>query len=176
MKLAALSLLLLVESSYAKDALNICIDYHCELKQDVQINDEEWQTILSPFNRPAVNAEIERQQIRESVGLFEKIVGNHTPTYKDLAKNTGEDETGQLDCIAESRNTQHYLQWLVKKEKLKWHTVNERVKRSPHFFDIHWGVKITDTQNQAQYIVDSWYGDNGNMPEIKPRAQWLNKQ
>ena len=94
MKLAALSLLLFVDFSYAKDALDICIDYHCELKQEVQINDDEWQTILRPFNQPAVNAKIERQQIRESIALFEKIVGNHTPTYKDLAENSGEDETG----------------------------------------------------------------------------------
>lgn len=176
MKLAALTLLLFINSSYAKETLDICIDYHCELKQDIQINDDEWQTILKPFNQPAVSAKMERQQIRESIGLFEIIIGNHTPTHKDLAENKGEDETGQLDCIAESRNSQHYLQWLAKKEKLKWHTVNQRVKRSPHFFDVHWGVKITDTQNQAQYIVDSWYGANGDMPDIQPLSQWLNKQ
>jgi len=163
-------------TSYAQDMLDVCIDYHCENRQDISISNDEWQQILHPFQQQARSAAQERQQIRQSIALFEQIVGSHTPTSSDLPENKGEDETGQLDCIAESTNSRHYLHWLEKKDKLKWHRVNERVQRSPLFFDVHWGVKITDQSSRQAYIVDSWYGANGDMPDIQPLSQWLDKK
>ena len=173
MKLLPLTLLLLTPYATAQEVLDVCIDYNCDKRATVELQTDEWRVILQPFDPAATNAQQERQQIRESIALFEQVVGKHTPNHKDQAKNQGEDEIGQLDCIAESTNAQHYLQWLARKEKLKWHQVDERVKRSPFIFDVHWGVKITEQATQNEYIVDSWYGANGDMPDIEPLSQWL---
>jgi len=173
MSLRLLFLLLIAPGVHAQEELEVCINYHCDLKQQVTISDAEWQVILKPFQQAPANAGQERHRIQESIGLFEEIVGQHTPTYQDLAENKGEDVIGQLDCIAESKNSQHYLQWLNKKGKLKWHLVGGRIKRSPHLFDAHWGAKITELQSNAEYIVDSWYGTNGDMPNIQPLSHWL---
>jgi len=175
MILRLLFLILFAPGVQAQDELEVCINYHCDLTQRVTLSDSEWQIVLKPFKQSPANAEQERHRIRESIALFEKIVGQHTPTFQDLAENKGEDETGQLDCIAESKNSQLYLRWLNNKGKLKWHTPGERVKRSPYFFDVHWGVKITDNTSNAEYIVDSWYGDNGNLPDIQLFSIWRNQ-
>jgi hypothetical protein len=174
--LTALLLSGYLATSWAQDSMDVCIDYHCEKRQVVKPDASEWKTILSPFNQPSTSASQERQQIRQSIALFEQVVGAHTPTHRDRPQNEGEDEIGQLDCIAESTNTRSYLQQLAMKKKLKWHQVEERVRRSPLFFDVHWGVKITDLQNQQTFVVDSWYGANAELPEIQPLDEWLSKR
>ena len=176
-KLIILLLIFITHNATAQlipDTLDVCIDYHCEKRQQVNIKADEWLTILRPFQQTGSNAQQEREQIRESIALFEQIVGRYTPTFQDQAENRGEDKTGQLDCIAESTNTQHYLQWLAAKNLLKWHRVAKRVKRSPHFFDVHWGAQIIEKNRQTAYVVDSWHGANGDKPDVQMLKEWLN--
>ena len=142
--------------------------------QQVTINNIERQSIFNTFGETATSPQQERAQISQSIGIMESIIGTHTPTYKDLPQNKGRDTIGQLDCISESMNSRHYLQWLDKQRLLKWHTVNERVVRSPYFFSAHWGVKITDKNNQGEFVVDSWYGANGDPANVQPLKQWMN--
>ena len=169
-------LALWIPGVHASDRLSVCIDYHCEKRADVQIDASDWDELLQPFMQPAETAAMERQQIRDAIARFEKLVGSRTPTHKDLPENKGDDETGQLDCIAESTNTHLYLQWLARKMKLKWHRVDERIKRSPYFIDVHWGVKITSVTDQREFVVDSWYGANAELPQVVPLAKWLKKR
>ena len=173
--LAATLLLAISQAAHTMDILTVCIDYHCERQQQVPLEQQDWHQLLEPFSRPAANADSERENIRESIAQFEQLVGSRTPTHNDQPENKGEDEIGQLDCIAESRNTQHYLQWLERKNQLKWHTVGDRVKRAPSFIDVHWGVAIIETDSGNDYIVDSWYKANGKPPAIQPLEQWLRK-
>ena len=163
------------QPAYPKDILTVCIDYHCERQQRVLLEQQDWRQLLQPFSRPTHSAEQERQSIRQSIAQFKHLVGSRTPTHNDQPENKGEDEIGQLDCIAESRNTLHYLQILERKNQLKWHTVGNRIKRAPSFFDVHWGVAIIETGSGNDYIVDSWYKANGELPAIQPLDQWLIK-
>ena len=168
-------LLIACQTAYAEDMLTVCIDYHCERQQQLPLQDQDWHQLLKPFSRPADSAIDERENIRQAIARFERLTGSRTPTHNDLPKNKGEDEIGQLDCIAESRNTLHYLQWLERKNQLKWHRVGSRVKRAPSFIDVHWGAVITETDSGKDFIVDSWYGSNGEPPLIQPVDLWLRK-
>ena len=158
------------------DKLNICIDYHCEKNKNITLSNTEWQQLFQPFARQASNAQQERKQISESIALFEEIVGRYAGTDKDRAKNDGEDEIGQLDCISESTNTALYLRTLDNKGKLRWHSVDERKRRSTFLFDVHWSAVIKDKASGNRYVVDSWFYKNGAAPVIQPLGQWLDKK
>jgi len=158
-----------------KDTLTICADYHCELQKEVILTESEWQQVMQPFAVTATDAQQERQQISQSIALFEQVIGQYAGTHADLAENEGEDKAGQLDCISESRNTSHYLEWLEKKNKLKWHQVKQRASRSPILVDIHWTAVIQDKQSGVHYAVDSWFYKNGEPPVIQSINQWLKK-
>ena len=177
MKISLATLLLFVSGTIqAADILDVCINYHCEQQQQVMLDTSEHDQLSRLFASPATSAAAERQNIRQAIASMEQIIGNKTATHRDLPQNLGEDEIGQLDCIAESRNTQHYLQWLETNRYLKWHNVSHRIKRAPMFFDVHWGVKITDIGTGEEFVVDSWYGANGQKPSIDTLSDWLNKK
>ncbi len=163
------------QEGIAAEVLNVCIDYHCEQQQPVTIEGQDRQLLLQPFSQPASNAADERNRIRQTIALFEQVIGSRTPTFKDLPKNSGEDVPGQLDCIAESTNTLTYLNWLEHKGRIKWHSAGSRIKRAPGFFDVHWAVEITELGSGNRYIIDSWYGGNGDLPAVQTLDDWLNK-
>lgn len=63
-----------------------CIDFHCDIVEQVDIADQEWQKIRNLFSsRPsALN---ERKQIRQAIADLETLVGKQIGTWRDLAKN-----------------------------------------------------------------------------------------
>jgi hypothetical protein len=174
-KLLTTAIVLCSQTMHAGDVLNVCVNYHCEQQQQVTLEESDWHLLLQPFSQPVISAENERKSIRQAVARFEQLIGDKTPTHNDQPENLGEDEVGQLDCIAESKNTLHYLQWLERKHQLKWHTVGQRIRRAPAFLDVHWAAVITEIQTGENFIVDSWYGGNGELPAIQPQEQWLKK-
>lgn len=150
-----------------------CIDYHCDEIQTVTLSDTEWQAIRSLFSSNR-SAEIERQIIRRAVALLEAQVGEKTGTAADLAENrAGAGLPGQLDCIAESRNTTTYLHLLRDDRLLRWHRVEPRQVRHPWIFDTHWTAVIRDLSNNQAYAVDSWPLANGEPPYIQKIEQWV---
>ncbi|TNF93432.1 MAG: hypothetical protein EP297_12585 [Gammaproteobacteria bacterium] len=169
--------LLISSAAAAESPLTICVNYHCEQQLEIQLTPDEWQAVLSPFAEPANDARTERTQVSRAIALFEKVVGPHARTNTDKARNDGDgDQIGQLDCIAESKNTKHYLNWLDRKGKLRWHSVENRISRSPLLFDVHWSAVIKQHTNNKSYVVDSWFYANGEVPVIQPVDQWLEKR
>lgn len=157
------------------EQLTICIDYHCEEQQDVSLSGQHMAYINQPLTH-AADARQERRQIAVAIGRFEEITGQLTGTSQDMAKNQGEDETGQLDCIAESLNTERYLHILQQNRRLQYHRVAARQKRTWGFISPHWSAFIEDTSSGKRYSVDSWHYANGEPPVIQPEADWHNHE
>lgn len=160
----------------AQPMIDVCIDYHCDTRQQVELSPADWRFIVAPLRTPAASAEDERGQIREAIARFEQVVGQYTPTGSDRPGNAGEDRVGQLDCIAESTNARRYLQALEQRGRLRWHMVEQRIRRAPYLFDTHWGVLLTERATQQGYVLDSWYGSNGDLPDIRTADDWLDKR
>ena len=149
-----------------------CLDYHCDRQQRVVLSDRDWQDLGALFP-PGLDAPAERAAIRRAIALFEQRVGAVTGTWRDLGENAaGAGLPGQLDCIAESRNTTTYLRLLADAGLLHWHQVLQRVRRQRWIFAIHWTAVIRDTSTGATYAVDSWPLDNGQPPYIQPLDAW----
>ncbi len=149
-----------------------CTDYHCDEGRSVQLSEAQWQSVRDLFSDVS-SAVGERQQLRRAIARLEQTIGAITGTWRDLAENVaGAGEPGQLDCIAESKNTTTYLQLLHDDGLLRWHGVEARAMRHPLIFNVHWAAVIRDTQTGQRYAVDSWFLDNGQPPYIQPLNDW----
>lgn len=152
--------------------LDICVNYHCATHRTVTIDAAQWNAVAALL-RTSGNAEGERDGITQAIALMERIVGARAGTSGDLPRNRGDGaQPGQLDCIAESRNTTTYLQTFEDADLLRWHRVVEPVKRQRWVFSIHHTAVIEETATRRRYAVDSWFLGNGQAPLVQPLDDW----
>ena len=156
----------------APPAFSACIDYACDERREVSLRAQDWRQISNLF-AGVHGAAAERNSISQAIASMEQLVGAQTGTWQDLDQNSADNGgPGQLDCIAESINSTTYLRLLEQTGLLRWHTVEERVRRQRWLVAIHWTAVIRDTDTQQLYAVDSWYGDNGAPAQVQPLADW----
>jgi len=153
--------------------LSACVDYHCDRRQVIDLPAPQADRIRAEFVDVS-DAAAERRAIRRAIARFETYVGAMTGTSRDLAENrTGAGLPGQLDCIAESRNTTTYLQRLAALGLMRWHVVEPRVRRNLWLVLTHWTAVIREVATGRQFAVDSWLLDNGQPPQIQLLEHWL---
>ena len=155
---------------------SMCHAQGCKEVEQLSLNEAEWSQITQHFHPPADSAQAERHQIANAIAQFEQIVGVKTNTTQDKAglfEYMG--SSGQLDCIDESTNTTIYLLLLNKHNLLKWHEPMDHVTRG--FFIFGWphsaaAMREINTQQKDEYVVDSWFEDNGKPPHIILLSKW----
>jgi hypothetical protein len=150
----------------------VCIDYHCDLQQEVTLSRDQWKRLEALLNESRTPT-IERENIGKAIALLEVMVGEQAGTDVDLPENGLGEDPGQLDCISESLNTSTYLRLLANRDLLNWHRVETRKRRRLWFFNIHWTAVIKDNTDSQKYAVDSWHFKNGSPPVIQPLEHWI---
>jgi len=154
----------------AVPSFKACVDFGCRTVRSVTLSPAEWQAVRRLFQAPATPA-AERAAVARAVALLEVDTGRRTDTWRDRAYNWQRaGEPGELDCIAESTNTDGYLRALQRDGLLRWHRVGPRVKRG--LFFVHWTAVLEQRDDHSRWAVDSWFRDNGRPPVIIPLAQW----
>ncbi len=154
----------------------VCSEYGCAVKQWVSLNDAEWNQVGSVFLPASQNAAEERERIREAVALIEEIVGPKAGTDVDRAGATimTMNKRGQLDCIDEAYNTTTYLRMMDADNFIKFHEIGSPARRGyilnrwPHNT-----ATVVEHGSEANYVVDSWYGANGMLPDIVTLELWM---
>ncbi len=158
------------------DSFFVCHGYSCRYKVEAQLTESIWQDITSVFSEPTETAAAERLQIAQAIALFEQHVGNLTGISEDLPKSPAfKNAYGQQDCIDETVNTTTYLRMLQTANLLQQHRLSDPAKRG-YFVDTRWPHNTATIKKMASgqsYVIDSWPGANGELPEIKTLEQWL---
>lgn len=153
---------------------SVCHAGTCTIVTQAGLDAVQWSKITAVFETPARDAREERARIAEAIARFETIVGAITDTSDDRAGNRrGEKWWSQMDCIDESTNSTTYLRILAGSGLLRWHQVEARVTRG--FFLLGWphtAAVVSESQTGAEWVVDSWFHDNGRPPEIVPLELW----
>jgi hypothetical protein len=153
-----------------------CYDFGCKTTQELHYSTRNWDEIRAIFTPASVDSAAEKQAIRHAIATMERISGELSGTFRDKGGNyPGSDIIRQMDCIDESTNTFQYLVALEELNLLKWHRVDPKQRRIVWFFT-HWTATITEIDSEAQFVVDSWYRDNGEMPYVQPLADWQRKR
>lgn len=155
-------------------AYSVCYDHDCNSLAHLSLKPEQWNNIKRLFSPRATSPAHERELIAGAIAQFENMSGKMTGTNRDIGGTfPAIGEEGQLDCIDESINTTTYLRMLASGGLLKWHTVEDRAARGLFIFQWpHSSAVIRDTHDNAYYVVDSWFHDNGRPPEIVPLDTW----
>jgi len=166
----------LSSESNSQNIIAVCYDYSCKRVSQVELIGTEWDRITKLFDRKAQTPQQERQIIAKAIALMEQLTGKVVGTSNDKAKNSGTGEPGQMDCIDESINTTAYIRLFENRGWIHWHQVEDRVRRNPFFFDIHWTAVIKDKQSKQLYAIDSWFRDNGKEPVVIKLEDWKAKK
>ncbi len=175
--IAIVSLISTIQTSTAAElnlsAIPVCYDFGCKQRVPVSITEEEFSQAAGWLAEEPESPADERERIAKAVGWMEVLVGQRTPTHRDVAGNLpeGAEMPGQLDCIDESRNTTTYMKLFEKAGLLRHHKVVERAFRRA-IFDVHWSGQLEEVVGGERYVVDSWFQDNGKVPYIQPTAEW----
>ncbi len=166
-------LLWLPASGYpSTPVVDVCLDYHCDAIANAVLSTDEWLEIRRAFAEVG-SAESEREAIARAIGQMERFVGDKVGTAGDAPKNEADSgERGQLDCIAESTNSETYLRLFDRQGLLKAHDVEQRVKRTRWLFAVHWTAVIRDRASGQRFAVDSWYRGNGEPAIVQPLEEW----
>lgn len=161
----------------ASVSFEVCYDFGCRNSSEVTLSEGQWNTVKSLFD--AADPAEERILIKLAVGHMEYLAGIYTPTHRDIAGNllATEDSSGaelfpgQLDCIDESINTSRYLALFEAHGLLRFHRYTERVYRRSVLTQ-HWATAFEELESGKQFVVDSWFSDNGDAPIVVSRSVW----
>lgn len=155
-------------------AFEICQGGGCIHSDILQLAESEWDQVLRIFNPAAENAEQERAQIADAIGMLEDIIGTKTGTAADRAGTFGNSKyPHQQDCNDEAINSTTYMRLMQQAGLIRLHTILDT--RTRKFFFTGWPhstAVIRENDNKAEFAVDSWFYDNGHAATIVPMAQW----
>lgn len=155
-------------------SFEICQGGGCIHSDILQLAESEWINVLRIFTPQAENAEQERAQIAEAIGMLEDIVGTKIGTAADRAGTFGNsDYQHQQDCNDEAINSTTYMRLMQQAGLLRFHSILDT--RTRKFFLTGWPhstAVIRENATQAEFAVDSWFYDNGHPATIVPIAQW----
>ena len=160
----------------SRSAVPVCFHHGCAQVKRVSLSDEHWRRLSSYFTPPASSPADEREQIRKAIAEMERIAGALAGTSGDLAGDLGGFSTlePQMDCVDESSNTTTYLTLFEQEKLLRWHKVEPVTRRG--FFIVggwpHFSALIRDAATGQQWVVDSWFRDNGVYPDIIELETW----
>jgi len=151
-----------------------CRSYGCKKIDLVSLSNLE-KNQISTLYETNINAVQERDNIRNSIALFETLIGKKTGTSQDIGGTYVQLGHMQHDCIDESMNTTTYLILLDQMNLLQFHDVNALTSRPPILsgrLGPHRTAVIIDKKTNIKYAVDSWFHDNGVKPEIIELSTW----
>lgn len=159
-----------------REAVPVCMHHGCETVARMRLSVADWRMVTRHFARPARDAEQERERIGKAIAEFEDIAGRLVGTAGDKGGDLAAFGTlaPQQDCIDESTNTTVYLLLLEQAELLRWHRVETPAHRGYLFFGgwPHFTARIRDIDAGRDWVVDSWFHDNGEAPEILELPTW----
>ena len=159
-----------------RDAVPVCFGHGCSSVRRIALQPADWQQVTRPFAQAAVDAAGEREQIRHAIAEMERVAGRLADTADDRAGDIGGFGVlrPQLDCVDESSNTTTYLSLFEQAGLLKWHSVQPIVRRG--YFLVggwpHYSALLRDNANGDLWVVDSWFRDNGQPPDVVDLATW----
>jgi hypothetical protein len=155
-------------------AFEICQGGGCTRSDQLQLTPPEWDNVVQIFTPQAENAEQERQQIAQAIGMLEDITGTKIGTTADRAGTFGNSEyQHQQDCNDEAINSTTYMRLMQQAGLIRLHTILDT--RTRKFFFTGWPhstAVIRENDSQAEFAVDSWFYDNGHAATIVPMALW----
>ena len=156
-----------------RQAFTACNGFGCETSVTAHLDDAQWALVRDTFDPAPIDAAQERRDIARAVGLLERLVARQAGTENDQPENERIAGTHQLDCMAETFNTTSYLLLMQGDGLLRFHAVVFPQHRGTLIFYPHNTAVIAERESGRRYAVDSWFGTNGDEPDVVDIDSWL---
>jgi hypothetical protein len=161
-------------SSAQAQSFRICHGYGCNFQTQVTLAGADRSRIASIMAGGRKSAEAERAAVRRAVQVFERrstqVIGVTDRPKMEFGKGR---EKGQMDCVDESTNTDHFLRYLQSAGLLRFHSVSRRDARGsfldgryPHF------TAVLRDRSGTLWAVDSWFEPGGGPPDVMRLSEW----
>jgi hypothetical protein len=161
-------------------ALRICFNSSCARTEVISFTAADMsqvsrQLALCPSDELADRL----QRVRIGIWQMGKLAQKYLPMLaNDREVNDREyGVEGRTDCVDNASNTTTYLHILSALGQLPAWTVEAPNVRSPFDLNaVHWTAVVRDQSTGEQWVVDSWFRPNGNLPFVLPLANWKSAQ
>ena len=173
--------LLFALTASATDSVAVCFNYGCVSQAQVEFDDGQLSEIGALLAAPRDAAQ-ERQAIGQAIGRLLGWAGTQSPIAADRGGNVADGGvSGKMDCIDHSTTTTRLLQLIERHGWLRYHRVGEIVLRRRFLLFEHYAAQIEEVptsdansgKSAGQFVVDSWFYDNGQPAAVMPFARWL---
>lgn len=159
-----------------------CYGHGCGDSVMLSLSDAQWGEVRALFAERASDPAAERAQIAAAVALLERLAGAQAGTDRDLGGTSGGwFRSGQLDCYDEAINTSNFIAMLQGDGLLHYHRLSTPIQHGimpgwswPHATAVIAEIAgpSTGLDRSVRYAVDSWFHDNGELPEVVPATAW----
>jgi hypothetical protein len=152
-----------------------CHGYGCRLISHDALTTADRAALKKMFKK-VKSAEAEREAVKGAIAWFETTVGARVGTSGDVRGTYRKLGNDQHDCVDESINTTIYLSLLKQLGHLKYHDIKTPHARFPIIsgrLGPHQSAVIEESETTTEYVVDSWFHDNGAAPEIVTEREWF---
>lgn len=171
----ALLFLLLAGPLPADEVLRICHGYGCLVEEEIVFSEAR----LLPLGQQllaAVDAESERKILSGVIGQLYAWAGEVSSIRNDRGGNYADPPgSGKMDCIDHSTSTSRLLALLAARKSLRWHRVGKvETRYLAWLLPVHYSAAIIENGDgeEARFVVDSWFVDNGQPAVILPLEEW----
>lgn len=191
-KFLALLFLLAGGAASADESVTVCYNYGCVSEATARFSEPQLRTLTRKLRATRSAAE-ERKTVADVIGQLYEWAGQQTPISADRGGNTpDEGVNGAMDCIDHSTTSTRFLKMLERRRLLKYHEVEDVVRRRRFVLFEHYSAVIkerpqalpqkTDDERNAEfsaaskprlYVVDSWFVNNGEPAVILPLDDWM---
>ena len=162
----------LIDPKASPAGFDVCHGSRCHVRTRVTLTDEQWDGVRAEFSEDR-DAGKERAEVREAIGLMERLVAEPTGTATDVGDNIyAADQSTQLDCVDEAVNATVYLRMIAADGLLRFHAVEMPAHRGGMRY-AHNTAVIRDTATGKRFAVDSSFFDNGNPAVVLSLDTWL---
>jgi hypothetical protein len=163
-------LLLAAGPALADENARVCFNYGCSAEATVSFPEAR----LAQFGAllgMAQDEASERELVGLVIGRMHAFAGGQSPISADRGGDIeDEDVDGRMDCLDHSVTTSNFLALLERRGMLRFHQMQAPLQRG--IFWQHWSARIIGKASQREYMVDSWFYDNGRPAVVMDRQAW----
>jgi hypothetical protein len=163
--------LLAAGPALADETARVCYNYGCSAEVTVSFPEARLLQ-LAGLLETAHDAAAERELIGIVIGRMHAIAGAQSPIWADRGGDIeDEDVEGRMDCLDHSVTTSNFLAVLERRGMLRFHQMRPPLQRG--MFWQHWSARIAEKSSPQEYLVDSWFYDNGRPAVVIDRKTWV---
>jgi hypothetical protein len=167
----AMLLLLAPGPSIADESARVCYNYGCNAEATVMFPEsriEQYGALLEI----AADEPAEREALGLVIGRMHAFAGGQSPIWSDRGGDSDDDEVdGRMDCLDHSVTTSNFIALLERRGLLRFHALMPPSQRGMIWQ--HWSARVASKASEREYMVDSWFYDNGRPAVVMERDTWM---